>query len=137
MKTGLISFLTTGVVFLILDAVWLSTMGPSFYRPRLGSMMLERFSVLPAVAFYLIYVLGLVFFAVTPALAAESLGRAFAYGLLFGLCAYATYDLTNLATLKDWSLSLSLVDMAWGALVSGIAAAAGTKLTLMLGAGPG
>jgi uncharacterized membrane protein len=114
------------VVFLVLDAIWLGLMASRLYRPAIGHLMAERFALGPAALFYLIYLAGLVHFAVGPALpAARPWLAALAGGALFGLVAYATYDLTNQATLKDWPWALTLADLAWGAFVSGVAACAG------------
>jgi uncharacterized membrane protein len=125
MKTFFAAYAFGGVAFLVIDIAWLSTMGRIFYRPALGSMLLEKFNPVPALAFYLLYVVGIVVFAIGPALQAGSVTAAFGYGLLFGLCSYATYDLSNLATLKGWPISVTLVDMGWGGLATGIAAALG------------
>ena len=78
-----------------------------------------------AVAFYAAYVVGIVLFAIAPALRADSVATAFLYGALFGLFAYGTYDMTNYATLRHWSLTVSLVDMAWGAFLTGLSASVG------------
>lgn len=132
MRQYLIAYAAGLSGFLALDAVWLSVMGPRFYKPLLGEMALERFAIGPAVAFYLLFGVGLVAFAVMPGVHAGRIGQAAVMGALFGLVAYATYDLTNLATLKGWPLSLSLVDMVWGGLASGAAAAIGAAATLWL-----
>jgi uncharacterized membrane protein len=121
----LVAYGTTFIVFLVIDAIWLSQAGQVLYRAALGDLLLERFRPLPAVAFYLIYILGVVGLAVWPGLREESLIVALASGALFGFCAYATYDLTNLATLRNWSLTVTLVDLAWGTLSTTVAAAAG------------
>jgi uncharacterized membrane protein len=105
--------------------VWLGFIAKDFYRTQIGPLMLEKPLLGAAVAFYLLYTIGIVSFAVVPALAADSWMRAMATGALFGLVAYSTYDLTNLATLRGWSMKLSLVDIAWGAIVTSLAATAG------------
>jgi uncharacterized membrane protein len=102
---------------LIPDAGWLGIMGPNLYRPALGDMMAENFSIIPAVLFYLLYVAGLTYFS-----QGESLASSAAKGAFFGLCAYGTYDLTNNATLKNWPAYLTVADMIWGALLSGFSA---------------
>ncbi len=114
--------------FLAIDAIWLSIMGPRFYKPMLGDLVLERFSVPPAIAFYLIFGVGLTAFAIMPALSAGKPATAALMGALFGLVAYATYDLTNQATLRNWPLALTLVDMTWGAVLSGLAAYVGYQV---------
>jgi uncharacterized membrane protein len=125
MKQFVVSYLATGIIFLILDAIWLSLMGPTFYRAMLGDKMLETFSLAPAVVFYLIYLAGVLVFAVYPALASGNWATAAVYGAFFGFCAYATYDLTNQATLKDWPVLLTVADLAWGTFVSGVSATLG------------
>ena len=122
MKSYLISYFVALVIFTGVDFVWLGRMGDAFYRPVMGDMVAEAFRPAPAVAFYLLYALGLVIFAISPALAAGKWETAALYGALLGLFSYGTYDLTNQAILKNWSTALSLVDMGWGALLSAFAA---------------
>lgn len=110
--------------FGLLDAVWLSIMGRLLYRPTLGDILLPGVNIAPAVAFYLTYPIGILVFATLPALKESSVTPAIVYGTLFGALAYATYDLTNHATLRNWTLQLTLADMAWGAFASGAAATA-------------
>ena len=124
-----VAYIAILLPFGLLDAVWLSLMGPRFYRPVLGDILLPGVNVMPAVAFYLIYPIGILVFATLPALKAGSVSTALMYGSLFGALAYATYDLTNHATLRNWTLSLTLTDMAWGAFASGVAAVAAYYLT--------
>jgi uncharacterized membrane protein len=121
----LVVYIVTLVVLVGVDFLWLARMANSFYRPAMGDMAMDGFRAAPAVAFYLLYAIGVVAFVVRPALAAQSLGMAAAYGLLFGLVGYSVYDLTNQATLKTWPLSLTLVDMSWGAVLTAIGASAG------------
>lgn len=118
-------YLATLAAFLLIDLTWLGLIASSFYRQRLGPWLSPQTNWLAAIIFYLLFVAGLLVFVIVPALQAGAPGRALLLGAFFGLVTYATYDLTNLATLKDWSLALTLVDLAWGAtlstLVSGIA----------------
>lgn len=132
MRPYLIAYGASLTAFVAIDAIWLSIMGPRFYKPQLGEIVLDRFSAAPAVAFYLLYGVGLAVFAVMPGATAGRLTTAASMGGLFGLVAYATYDLTNQATLKNWPLALTAVDMAWGAIASGIAAAIGAYAVLSL-----
>lgn len=125
MTIYVIAYVATALVFFGLDAVWLTIMGTSFYRPLMGDMVLDKFRAAPAIAFYLIYVAGILVFAVTPAIGSGKWTTALAFGAFFGFCAYATYDLTNQATLKAWPLALTLVDLAWGTVLTGAAAALG------------
>ncbi len=125
-----IAYPVTACVFLALDAVWLSLMASRLYKPAIGHLMAEQVNVPPAVLFYVLYVAGIVVFAVLPALA----GRrpwlsALGLGALLGLLAYATYDLTNQATLKGWPWPVTLVDLGGGAVLTGPAAAAAAAAT--------
>jgi len=119
--TPLLAFLTTGAIFVAIDFVWLATMSGRLYRPQLGAMMRERIALAPSVAFYLLYALVLTALVVLPALAARSPTQAATQGALLGLVAYATYNLTNAATLKGWPTLLTFVDLAWGTFVTGLA----------------
>jgi uncharacterized membrane protein len=121
----LVAYVATLVAFCIGDFVWLGTVAAGFYRSEIGPLLLAAPNWPAAGAFYALYAAGTVTFAVMPALRAAAWTRALLYGTLFGFFAYATYDLTNLATLKGWSLSLSVVDIAWGMAVTGMAATVG------------
>ncbi len=127
-----IAYVATAVVFLALDAVWLGTMADRLYRPAMGSIMLERFALAPAAAFYLIYIVGAVVFAVAPALQSGRWTTALGYGAMLGLLAYATYDLTNQATLKDWSWTVTIADLCWGTFVTAVSAAAAARITMAI-----
>jgi uncharacterized membrane protein len=118
-------YAATLLVFTAADFIWLSRMGEAFYRPAMGGMALDGFRIGPAVVFYLLYAMGVVFFAVHPALASGGWKVALVHGVLLGAFGYGVYDLTNQATLKSWPVALTLVDMAWGALLTGLAALAG------------
>jgi uncharacterized membrane protein len=107
-------------------------MGERLYRPILKDVLAGGFRPAPAIAFYLAYAAGLVYFAVRPGLAAQSLRTAALDGALFGFFAYATYDLTNQATVRNWTTTLSLADMAWGTILSAAAAAIGFAATRAL-----
>jgi uncharacterized membrane protein len=117
--TGYIAAL---IAFGAIDAVWLRVMGPALYRPTLGDILLTDIRLAPAVTFYAIYPVGLLVFAVMPALKSGSTASAVGSGLLFGAIAYATYDLTNFATLRNWTLQITLLDIAYGAAASAFAA---------------
>ena len=132
-KQFTIAYGATAVVFLALDAIWLTVMADRLYRPAMGHIMLERFALAPAGAFYAIYVLGVVAFAVAPGLSQRSCLAALGMGTLLGLVAYATYDLTNQATLKGWPWKVTLADLCWGTAVTGVSAAAGCWLAAHLG----
>ena len=115
----------TAIAFCALDFAWLTVVTPKFYQAQVGALLLEKPNLLPALAFYVLYVAGLVIFCVSPALETATWTRALVMGALFGLVAYATYDLSNLATLKGWTASLSVVDMCWGAVASAGASTCG------------
>lgn len=122
MAQYLTAYAVTAVVFLGIDFVWLSRIAKRFYYDRLGELLLEKPNLGAAVAFYAIYVIGIIIFAVAPALKEQSASTALIYGALFGFFAYATYDMTNYATLRNWSLTVSLVDIVWGTFLTGISA---------------
>lgn len=120
----LIAYVAAALVMGGLDYLWLSnTAGPIYHR-ALGAVMAENPNMTAAVAFYLVYIVGILIFAVRPALASTDWRTAALFGALFGFFAYATYDLTNLATLKAWSLKVSLIDIAWGTLLTSVTASA-------------
>jgi uncharacterized membrane protein len=118
-------YVATLIPFLIADLLWLGVVARKFYKSELGALMADPIDLKVAMAFYLLFPIGIVIFAVAPALAAGSAGQALLLGALFGFFCYATYDLTNLATLKNWPLKLSLVDMLWGTVLTGTSALAG------------
>lgn len=125
MMPYVIAYVSTAVVFFGLDYLWLSRVAIGFYRRHIGDLLLATPNFAAAGLFYLVYVAGIVYFAVMPAVAGGSWLTALVGGAFLGLIAYGTYDMTNLATLKDWSLSVSLVDMAWGTVLTATAATAG------------
>lgn len=125
MNKYLVAGLVVAVVMVAMDMLWLGFIAKSLYQNGIGHLMAERPQALAALAFYLVYAVGLVVFAVAPQAAVEGWYRTAWMAALFGFVAYATYDLSNLATLKNWPLWLSLVDMAWGSAASAVAATAG------------
>ncbi len=104
----------TFVAFLIIDLIWLGLVARNFYQEQLGFLMKANVNWTAAIIFYLIFIVGILFFVVYPALEKGSWSFALLVGALFGFITYATYDLTNLATLKDWPLMVTIVDMVWG-----------------------
>jgi uncharacterized membrane protein len=102
-------------VFFAMDMVWLGLVAKNFYRDQIGFLLKSEINWTAAIAFYLLFVVGLVLFVITPAIEKNSWLHALLFGALFGLITYATYDLSNLATLKDWPLLVTIVDLAWGA----------------------
>jgi uncharacterized membrane protein len=125
LKTYLLAYVAAGVAMLGLDAVWLTLTANRLYRSALGDLMRDSFRPTPAIAFYALYLCGVLFFAVRPALTARRWTVALVNGALFGFFAYGTYDLTNEATLKVWPTAITLADMAWGATLTAIAASVG------------
>jgi len=119
------AYLGSAFVMAGLDAVWLSLTNARLYRPALAMVLAPGFRLAPAIAFYLIYLTGVMIFAVRPAVQAVRWSTAMVLGAMCGLLAYATYDLTNQATLAVWSIRISLIDMAWGTVLTGAAATAG------------
>lgn len=111
-------YLLTVPVFFAIDMLWLGIVAKDLYQKQLGHL-LGPVQWPAAIIFYLIFIAGILIFAVLPALEARSLVKAMMLGALFGFMAYATYDLTNLATLKNWPLQIALIDIAWGAVLSG------------------
>ena len=125
MTRFIVAYMAAAIVFLAMDAVWLSQMADRLYRPALGDLMIQSFRPAPAVIFYLIYVLGMVALAIAPAMRDGNWHAAALNGAMYGFFCYATYDLSNQATLKQWSTTLTVVDMAWGTIASCVTATAG------------
>ncbi|MGZ3338346.1 MAG: DUF2177 family protein [Reyranella sp.] len=126
MKVYFVGYITALVALAILDALWLGAMSRDFYKARLGPLLLEQPNWYAAILFYLVHALGIVTFAVP---LAGSWVSAALFGALFGFCVYGAYDLTNLATLRGWPLTVSLVDLAWGATVTTAATMAAFLVT--------
>lgn len=118
MKSFAIAYFAAVIAFLVIDGIWLGVVAKSFYAEQLGSLLRSPFLPAPAIAFYLAYTAGLVFLAVRPFDANVSLSSVALYGAIVGFMAYGTYDMTNLATLKNWPVMVSLVDMVWGTVLS-------------------
>jgi len=129
----LLAYVGAGLTMGVLDAIWLTTMGDRLYRPVIGSIMADKPDMRAAIVFYVLYVFGIVFLAVLPGLREGSLTRTLTTAAVFGLVAYATYDLTNQATLRVWSTHITLIDMAWGTFVTTAAAAGGYLLARRFG----
>lgn len=105
-------------IFFIIDMVWLGFVAKGLYSKQLGFLMAPQVNWIAGIIFYTLFIGGLVLFVITPALKQESWTQALLFGALFGLISYATYDLTNLATIKNWPMIISLIDMAWGATIA-------------------
>lgn len=130
--TQALAFVTVLIIFGVIDTLWLGFMGDRVYRPLIGEVLADKFRLVPAIAFYTLYAAGLTLFAVLPGLKTGDWKTALVWGALFGLFAYGTYDLTNYATLKTWGLKITLLDMTWGVVVSGVSSAAACAVALRL-----
>jgi uncharacterized membrane protein len=128
-------YLLTALVFFVIDLVWLGVVAVDFYNRHLGSLLAEQVRWVPAILFYLIFIAGLLVFAVQPGLSAESLWRAVALGAFMGFMAYATFDLTCLALFKNFPVVVVVVDMIWGSCLSAIVSSAGYGIGRWLGIG--
>ncbi len=129
-KAALIAYGCAAITFFVLDIAWLRVVMGPLYRAELGELIRAQPLIGPSVVFYLLYVVGIVVFAIMPAVDSTSLLRAGLLGGFLGLLSYGTYDLTNLATLKAWPLNLAILDIAWGAFVSAVAAVSGTAAVI-------
>ena len=114
----LILYLLTVVVFFAIDIIFRSVISKKFYRDQLGALMSPKVNWTAAIIFYLIFIFGIVFFVIYPAVTGDDITMAIGYGALFGFIAYATYDLTNLATIKGWPTLVTVVDLVWGSFLS-------------------
>jgi uncharacterized membrane protein len=117
----IIAYIAAAISFGVLDALWLRWALPNFYRPNIGELLADNARLAPAAVFYLAYIGGIVWFAVRPALV-NGLGSAALNGALLGALCYATYDLTNQATLKVWPVQVTVVDILWGGFATCVAA---------------
>jgi len=130
MRSTVIAIVTTFVAFLLMDAIWLTTTVPRFYRPRMAGLLLDKPNFGAAGLFYILYGVGVVVFVVLPAVQQGSRMQALGAGAFLGLVAYATYDLTNLATMRGFPTSVAVVDVIWGMVATGIASVVATAVTL-------
>jgi uncharacterized membrane protein len=131
MNALIVGYIVCLAVLLGLDAIWLTTTTSTLYQPAIGELLASKPNIAAIAIFYPLYVLGVVYFALNPALTSGVWTDALIKGALFGLFAYATYDLTNMATLKVWSLKLTVLDMAWGTFLTGASATLGFFVTRM------
>ncbi|MBY6013991.1 DUF2177 family protein [Qipengyuania gaetbuli] len=123
--TWIVAFIAAALAFGALDAIWLGWAGDNFYRPRLGDILADSFRMGPALVFYTAYIAAIVWFAVRPGIAG-GIGQAALNGALLGAICYATYDLTNQATLRQWSTTVTVADIIWGAFATCVAASVAT-----------
>jgi len=108
----------TFIVFMTIDLIWLGVVAKKLYNKYLGYIMAKNINWLAAVIFYIIFVIGMLIFVIQPALAKDSMQHIILYGMAYGFITYATYDLTNLATLKDWPIEITIIDLIWGTSLS-------------------
>ena len=128
MKILLLSLLFASIIFLVIDILWLSYSVKYFYRPNLGSLLNDKPVMWAAILFYFVYVFGIAVLILQPALDRDSIVYAFWMGIVLGLVSYGTYNLTNMATIKNWSMSVVFVDMIWGGLLTGTSSSIGIFL---------
>lgn len=124
MSRLIIAYFAALATLAVLDFVWLGFVAKGFIQSQVGPLLLERPNWTAAIGFYLLYIVGILIFAVVPGLESGSWIRALVLGALFGFFAYATYDFTNLATLKGWTVPMAIVDVVWGTFVTAAAAVA-------------
>lgn len=125
----LISYLLTTLVFLIIDLVWLGFIAKNLYNKYLGFIISPEVNWTAAIIFYLLFIVGISIFVIYPAVESNSWAKALLYGALFGFFTYATYDLTNLATIKNWPLNIVIIDIIWGSALSAMVGTAGFFIT--------
>jgi len=113
------SYVVAFLIFLIIDMFWLGLVAKNIYAKYLGEFMSPKVKWVAAILFYLLFIVGLVFFVIQPALLKSSWSYALLAGMLFGLISYATYDLTNLATLNNWPITITIIDLIWGTFLGG------------------
>ncbi len=126
------AYLAAGAAFIVMDMIWLGVVARGFYRGQIGGLLRDPFNVPAAMIFYLLYLGGVLFFAMAPAIAAQSLRTAAVCGFLLGLLAYGTYDLTNLATLRGWTVAITIADMLWGAVLTMICSVVGVAVARLI-----
>ncbi len=130
MKIIILSFVVASIIFLIIDVIWLSFAVKNFYKPNLaGIPMNDKPNLLAGITFYFLYTLGLTLIILRPALHDGSIVLALWTGIVFGVVAYGTYNLTNMAFIKNWSINVVIVDMIWGGILTGIVSAATVYIT--------
>ncbi len=129
----IISYLLTTVVFFAIDMVWLGLVAKNIYQKYLGALLSETVNWAAAIIFYLIFIVGIFIFVISPAVEKQSVVRAIVLGAIFGFIAYATYDLTNYATLKGFHLNIVFIDLAWGASLTAMVSVAGYYIVKFVG----
>lgn len=126
------NYLIIFVVFFAIDILWLGFVAKKLYRKQIGFIMADKFNWPAAIIFYTVYLVGLMYFAVNPAIAQESVMAAFTVGAIYGFFTYITYDMTNLATLENWPVMISIIDIIWGTLLNSLTAGLSVYIILTL-----
>lgn len=129
----IISYFLTTIVFFAIDMVWLGLVAKNIYQKYLGSLLSETVNWAAAIIFYLIFIVGIFIFVITPAIEKQSVLRAVVLGAIFGFISYATYDLTNYATLRGFPLTIVFIDLAWGAALTAMVSVAGYYIVKLVG----
>ncbi len=122
-------YLIAIVVFTLIDLIWLLVISRKLYKNKIGHLMAKKANLAAAAVFYLLFIAAMVFFVIAPAAEKQSLLYALGAGAFFGLVTYATYDLTNLATLRDWPLSITIIDLSWGTFITSATSIATTWIS--------
>ena len=120
MKLYFLTFIVASLIFFIIDFIWLSITVKSIYRPILGDMILDKPIIWAAFLFYIMYIIGLTILVLIPSINADSFYKVFGMGFVFGFVAYGTYNLTNMAVLRNWSPTIVWIDMFWGGILTGL-----------------
>lgn len=130
MKWIIVAYLSAAISFGALDSIWLRWAATNLYKPVIGDIMTDNFRIAPALAFYVIYIAGMVYFAIRPGIASGQVMQAVLNGALLGALCYATFDLTSQAVMKVWATHVSIADIAWGAFATAVASGVACWLTL-------
>ncbi len=126
-------YFLTFIIFLLIDFIWLAKVAPNFYKTNIGHLMSGKVNFVPAIIFYLIYIVALLVFVINPAVESENVLKALYLGALIGFVMYGTYDLTNMATLKSWPIIVTLVDLIWGTFITSATSVISTLIILKIG----
>jgi len=129
----LLSYLFTTIVFFAIDMLWLGLVAKNIYQKHLGSLLSDKVNWPAAIIFYLIFIVGIFIFVINPSIEKHSVTRAIILGAVFGFISYATYDLTNYATLKGFPLNIVFIDLAWGAILTSLVSLAGYYIVKFIG----
>ncbi|MFA7416934.1 MAG: DUF2177 family protein [Acholeplasma sp.] len=118
MKKNILLFIVAMIVFLVIDLLWLGVIAQGFYQEHLGELLSDEFKLIPAVIFYITFIIGLVYLVLKPGIDKNSYKQVFIFSILYGIATYGAYDLTNYATMRDFPLLIVVVDLTWGTLLT-------------------